>query len=69
MKITDIRKQAKARGLKLPIGMRKGEIIRAIQTAEGNFPCFGTPTDYCDRQDCAWRADCLPRVPAASVQA
>ena len=40
--------------------MSKGEIIRAIQEAEGNFPCFGTARDgHCDREDCAWKEDCL----------
>ena len=38
----------------------KGQIIRAIQETEGNFPCFGTARDgYCDREDCIWKEDCL----------
>ena len=42
--------------------MSKGEIIRAIQEAEGNFQCFGTARDgCCDRGDCAWREDCIPQ--------
>lgn len=44
-----------------PARMSKGEIIRAIQEAEGNFPCFGTARDgFCDREDCMWKEDCLP---------
>jgi hypothetical protein len=60
MKIQKIRSIAKEMGVK-SARMSKGEIIRAIQEAEGNFPCFGTARDgFCDREDCMWKADCLP---------
>ncbi len=60
MKIQKVRGIAKAKGVN-SARMSKGEIVRAIQEAEGNFPCFGTVRDgYCDRGDCAWREDCLP---------
>ena len=59
MKIQKVRSIAKEMGVK-SARMSKGEIIRAIQEAEGNFPCFGTALDgHCDREDCAWKEDCL----------
>ena len=61
MKIQKIRSIAKEMGVK-SARMSKGEIIRAIQEAEGNFPCFGTVREgFCDREDCMWKADCLPK--------
>ena len=61
MKIQKVLGIAKANGVN-SARMSKGQIIRAIQAAEGNFPCFGTARDgYCDREECAWREDCLPR--------
>ncbi|MEK6696909.1 MAG: SAP domain-containing protein [Candidatus Deferrimicrobiota bacterium] len=60
MKIQKVRAIAKAKGVN-SARKSKGEIIRAIQEAEGNFPCFGTARDgCCDREDCAWKEDCLP---------
>lgn len=60
MKIQKVRAIAKAKGVN-SARKSKGEIIRAIQEAEGNFPCFGTARDgYCDQCDCVWREDCLP---------
>jgi len=60
MKIQKVRSIAKEMRVN-SARMSKGEIVRAIQEAEGNFPCFGTVRDgYCDRGDCAWREDCLP---------
>jgi hypothetical protein len=60
MKIQKVRGYAKAKGVNSS-RMGKGEIIRAIQGAEGNFPCFGTARDgFCDREDCVWKEDCLP---------
>lgn len=36
------------------------ELIRAIQRAEGNSPCFATFTAMeCCEQECRWRAECL----------
>jgi len=60
VKIAEVRKKAKEMGLNT-YRMKKVEMILAIQVAEGNYPCFGTETEYCDRIDCCWRADCLPK--------
>ncbi len=53
--------KTKAKGLNIQIGkLRQGDLIRAIQTKEGNFPCFETARDYCSQMACCWRETCLP---------
>jgi hypothetical protein len=60
MNIQRVRAIAKAIGVN-SARMSKGAIIRTIQKAEGNFPCFGTARDgFCDREDCMWKEDFLP---------
>jgi len=61
MLMNELRKMAKAGGIKLAKDMKKGEIIRAIQEKEGNFPCFGTANGFCDQQGCLWKPDCLKK--------
>lgn len=40
--------------------MEKGDLIRAIQRAEGNFDCYGTATEAeCDQEECLWREECF----------
>lgn len=58
MKVNDVRKKARAAGVDAA-KMKKAELIRAIQSAEGSFPCFGTAPAECDQMDCCWRGDCL----------
>ena len=59
MKIQKIRSIAKTKGVNSS-RMSKGKIIRAVQEAEGNFPCFRTARDgFCDQEDCMWKEDCL----------
>jgi len=65
MKMGDLRGKAKEIGVKTG-GMSKTNLIPAIQEAEGNFPCYGTATDYCDQWQCAWREDCLPKTSSRS---
>jgi hypothetical protein len=61
MKMNDIVNKAKGLGIKVKgVGNRKGDLIRQIQKAEGNFDCFGTATGYCDQWLCCFREDCLP---------
>lgn len=60
MTIYDIRKKAGDMGIRRFTRMRKPDLIRAIQMAEGNIPCFGTERcDYCRELSCLWRADCV----------
>ena len=61
MDIKEIKEKAKKLGVEPKLGMKKEVLIRSIQSAEGNFPCFATAKDYCDRLECCWRNDCLPK--------
>ena len=58
-KMPQIRAMARRLGVKPPFGRNKTELVRKIQIAEGNFPCFGTAENTCDRSDCLWLDDCL----------
>jgi hypothetical protein len=60
MKVNEIKIKAKDFGIKINKNMKKNDLIWAIQTAEGNYKCFGTAQHYCDQEVCAWRKDCLP---------
>ena len=61
MKMQEIRARAKALGVSIRVGTSKAEAIRAIQRAEGNFDCFGTPQGgQCDQNGCLFREDCIP---------
>ncbi len=42
-----------------PGQMNKVELIRSIQRAEGNTPCFRTSNGQCSHTDCCFMADCL----------
>ncbi len=59
MKIEQIREIAKGHGIK-GAKLKKAELIREIQRAEGNFDCFGSERAVaCDESDCLWREDCV----------
>ena len=58
MKMPDIKKKAQAIGVN-PAKLKKGDLIRAIQKAEGNPACFGSGTSACPYLDCCWREDCI----------
>ena len=59
MNLKDIKGIAQKQGVKAG-KMKKDEIIRAIQRAEGNFDCFGTAvSSHCSQSDCPWMEDCL----------
>jgi hypothetical protein len=41
-------------------GMKKTDIIRAIQKAENNIDCYGTARiATCGENGCLWRGDCM----------
>jgi hypothetical protein len=61
MKMNDVVKRAKAFGIKAK-AVKKADLIRQIQKAEGNFDCFGRAVGYCDQWQCCFREDCLPPV-------
>lgn len=59
MTLKDVKEMAKNYDIKAG-RMKKDEIIRAIQRAEGNFDCFGSAgAGHCTQQECLWRKDCL----------
>lgn len=58
MKEKDIKEIAKKMGIRIG-KMKKPELIRAIQTAEGNIPCYATRGHECDQINCLWREDCI----------
>jgi hypothetical protein len=59
MKFNDIRNAAKGLGIHTR-RMKKTELIRAIQRAENNVDCYGTPrVETCNENGCLWREDCL----------
>jgi hypothetical protein len=61
MNVSEIKSIAKERGIKSG-KMTKGELIKAIQTAEGNSDCFGEAVHvHCGQTECLWYGDCQPR--------
>jgi hypothetical protein len=59
MNLNDIKKIARQMGIRTG-GMKKDEIIRSIQRAEGDFDCFGTAiSGDCSQTECLWRPECL----------
>lgn len=59
MTLTHIRTIAIQKGIK-PGSLKKVDLIRSIQRAEGLFDCYATAYDgVCDQLHCAWREDCF----------
>jgi hypothetical protein len=59
MTLKQVKKMANEKGIKVG-NMKKDNIIRAIQRAEGNPECFGnTNAKLCVELSCLWRDDCL----------
>ena len=59
MKIEEIRSIAKAHHIKTA-HLSKSELIKTIQSGEGNFDCFGSAVGgQCDQVKCIWREDCF----------
>ncbi len=59
MILKQVKEIAKEKGVKVG-NMKKENIIRTIQRAEGNIDCFGNATaGVCDQINCMWRDDCL----------
>ncbi|RII25450.1 MAG: SAP domain-containing protein [Geobacter sp.] len=58
MTLAEIKKIAVQHGIKVS-GMKKADLVKAIQQLEGNDPCFATGTAAeCRQDECLWRADC-----------
>ncbi len=62
MELNEVKRIASRHGIKTG-KMKKPEIIRSIQRAEGNFDCFGSANSgECNQADCLWRKDCLTQA-------
>lgn len=59
MKFNEIQKMAKKMGINT-FRMSKTAMVLAIQKAENNIECFGSPrVNHCQEMACLWRDDCL----------
>ncbi len=67
MELCEIKAIARKAGIKAG-SMKKVELIRAVQRAEGNNDCFLTEhLAVCGRTNCLWREDCLKGIAALSL--
>jgi hypothetical protein len=58
MNVAEIRKYAEGKGVD-PGRLKKAELIRAIQAAEGNPTCYGSERKFrCPETGCLWDKDC-----------
>jgi hypothetical protein len=58
MKVAEVKKKATEIGVE-PGKMKKADLIRAIQTAEGNQPTYGSNDGDCPYPECCWWNDCI----------
>lgn len=59
MKLEEIKEIARQHDIKVG-KLKKAELVRAIQSAEGNEACFGTArVSECGQDRCLWRSGCL----------
>ncbi len=59
MLVKEIKEIAEGKGVKAG-KMKKLELVRAIQEAEGNTACFQSDfASSCPEEGCLWREDCL----------
>mgnify|MGYP000480584205 CR=1 FL=1 len=66
MNMQQVRAIAKERGVKVG-KMKKFELIREIQSQEGNLACYATDVDgSCDQLACTWRDDCASTAKKAA---
>lgn len=58
MKLEEIKEIAKRHNIKVG-KLKKADLVRAIQQAEGNDVCFESgQSSECGQSDCLWREDC-----------
>ncbi|MDD5286407.1 MAG: SAP domain-containing protein [Desulfuromonadaceae bacterium] len=58
MKLEEIKEIALQHNIKVG-KLKKAELVKAIQTAEGNEACFGSgQSSGCGQESCLWRTDC-----------
>jgi hypothetical protein len=56
--MAEIKDKAKNFGIN-PANMKKTDLIRAVQKAEGFNACYGTTNGTCQWTNCCFRSDCL----------
>lgn len=59
MRLSEVEKIARNKGIASTWMYAKKELIKQIQKAEGNSECFGTAGKNCVQMACCWREDCL----------
>lgn len=58
MKVDEIKQIARQHNVKIGRAT-KTELVRSIQQAEGNMPCFANSNSaQCGQHSCKWREDC-----------
>ena len=58
MKLEEIKDVARQHNIKIG-KLKKAELVRAIQKAEGNEACFAVgQASECGQHSCLWRDDC-----------
>ena len=58
MRTSEVRAKAKLLGIE-PGKMKKTELVRAVQKAEGATVCFATGRQDCPYKDCCFWSDCM----------
>lgn len=58
MKLQEIKDKAKELGIHVA-KMKKEQLIKSIQLAEGNAVCFGQNDSKCPWKNCSWWDDCI----------
>lgn len=67
MKLDQVRTIARSRGIH-PGKLTRAELIKSIQSEEGNFTCFASAArGECDQEGCLWREDCFNAAKAAEL--
>ena len=59
MRISEIEKKARGLGIRDTWKYSKKELIKQIQSKEGNSQCFGTAVNNCNQKACCWISDCV----------
>lgn len=58
MNMVELKKKARKVGV-VPARLRKIELVRAIQIAEGFKPCFANSNGGCQYDNCCFKEDCI----------
>lgn len=59
MKLEEIKEIARQHNIKVN-RMKKADLVKAIQQAENNDPCFAAGLAHgCGQESCVWREDCV----------